>query len=255
MEPGGRHADREQCSPAQRAAPTQFHRPRGADLDRTDTLAAIVARHPASARVFQSHRLDFCCHGDVTLDEALRGRPESAEAILGEVEEAVRSLDREVATEDVTALSVAALDLPDHRAPPRLPAPAAAAIEPLLAKVARSTASTTRSWPRCSPPSAAARRDRAPPGRGGAGPLPAPHDARPDRAAVAAGLGRMYERPPRGRQADRPPARADRRLRDAGVGLPQLPAPDERAGGPRDRPPPPRPPREPRPDAALRRRR
>jgi regulator of cell morphogenesis and NO signaling len=105
-------------------------------LSSTDTLAAIVARHPASARVFQSHRLDFCCHGDVTLAEALRDRPEKAEAILGEVEEAIRSLDREVAADDVTALSVPALVsriIERHHAYLRRALPA---IQPLLAKVA-----------------------------------------------------------------------------------------------------------------------
>jgi regulator of cell morphogenesis and NO signaling len=112
-------------------------RPQSPQIQRTETLAAIVARHPASARVFQAHRLDFCCHGDVTLEEALRGRPESAERVLREVEEAIRSLDREVATEDVTALSVAALVsriISSHHAYLRRQLPA---IQPLLQKVAR----------------------------------------------------------------------------------------------------------------------
>jgi regulator of cell morphogenesis and NO signaling len=107
------------------------------EIARTDTLAAIVARHPASARVFQAHRLDFCCHGDVTLEAALRHRPGEAEAILGEVEEAVRSLDREVAGEDVTALSTPALVariIGSHHAFLRRQLPA---IDPLLQKVAR----------------------------------------------------------------------------------------------------------------------
>lgn len=119
------------------AAPTQSHsQSTSRAIDWTTTLAAIVARHPASARVFQSHRLDFCCHGDVTLDEALRGRPEQAEAILAEVEDAIRSLDREVAGEDVTALSVPALVsriIERHHAYLRRALPA---IEPLLGKVA-----------------------------------------------------------------------------------------------------------------------
>src|SRR5512133_464038 len=108
-----------------------------ASIEKTDTLAAIVARHPASARVFQAHRLDFCCHGDVTLDEALRGRPEKVEAILAEVDDAIRSLDREVAAEDVAALSVPALVsriIERHHAYLRRQLPA---IEPLLHKVAR----------------------------------------------------------------------------------------------------------------------
>ncbi|MGB8931286.1 MAG: iron-sulfur cluster repair di-iron protein [Anaeromyxobacteraceae bacterium] len=106
-------------------------------IDRNDTLAAIVARNPASARVFQAHRLDFCCHGDVTLDEALLGRPEKAEAILAEVEDAIRTLDREVVAEDVAALSVPALIsriIERHHAFLRRQLPA---IEPLLEKVVR----------------------------------------------------------------------------------------------------------------------
>lgn len=112
-------------------------RPENPGIQRTDTLAAIVARHPASARVFQAHRLDFCCHGEVTLEEALRDRPGSAERVLREVEEAIRALDGEVATEDVTALSVAALVsriISSHHAYLRRQLPA---IEPLLHKVAR----------------------------------------------------------------------------------------------------------------------
>ena len=108
-----------------------------ARIARTDTLAAVVARHPASARVFQAHRLDFCCHGDVTLEQALRGRPETAEAILREVEEAIHSLDRAVASEDLSSLSTAALVsriIERHHAFLRRQLPV---IEPLLAKVAR----------------------------------------------------------------------------------------------------------------------
>lgn len=103
----------------------------------TDTLAAIVASHPASARVFQAHRLDFCCHGDQTLGEALRDRPEEAEAIVREVEAAIDSLDREVAAEDVLRLSTASLVsriIERHHGFLRRQLPA---IEPLLAKVAK----------------------------------------------------------------------------------------------------------------------
>src|SRR5512138_2433187 len=109
-----------------------FEAPR---IERTDTLAAIVARHPASARVFQAHRLDFCCHGDVPLGDALRGRPDEAEAVVREVEEAILSLDREVASEDLGRLSTAALVsriIERHHAFLRRKLPA---IEPLLTKV------------------------------------------------------------------------------------------------------------------------
>jgi regulator of cell morphogenesis and NO signaling len=39
-------------------------------IDPSQTIARIVLDHPAAARVFQSYRIDFCCHGDVPLPEA-----------------------------------------------------------------------------------------------------------------------------------------------------------------------------------------
>lgn len=71
-------------------------------------MADIVARFPASARVFQAHRIDFCCKGDVTLAEALRGRPERPEEILAEVEAAARA-PASAADGPATDLPVAAL--------------------------------------------------------------------------------------------------------------------------------------------------
>jgi regulator of cell morphogenesis and NO signaling len=39
-------------------------------LDRSSTVARIVTEHPAAARVFQRHGIDYCCHGDVTVPQA-----------------------------------------------------------------------------------------------------------------------------------------------------------------------------------------
>ncbi len=179
----------------QRAAPTHPSiAPAARILDRTATVAAIVARHPASARVFQSHRIDFCCHGDVTLDEALRGRPESAEAILLEVEDAISSLDREVTGEDVTALSVAGLVsriIGRHHAYLRRALPS---IQPLLAKVAQvhgqhnpKLAEVLDAFSRLHTALLPHLDDEE------QGLFPLLMTRAPDRAAVAAGLGRMYE--------------------------------------------------------------
>jgi regulator of cell morphogenesis and NO signaling len=79
-----------------------------ADSLRAQTVAAIVAHHPATARVFQAHHIDFCCHGDVTVAEALRGRAERPEAVLAEVASALRAPAAD-ADPPVTGLSVAAL--------------------------------------------------------------------------------------------------------------------------------------------------
>lgn len=78
------------------------------DAIRGQTVGDVVARFPATARVFQSYRIDFCCHGEVKLEDALRGRAERPEEILAELEIALRA---PVAASDPPAdgLSVPAL--------------------------------------------------------------------------------------------------------------------------------------------------
>lgn len=101
----------------------------------TETVAVIVARHPAAARIFQAHRIDFCCHGDMTVAEALHGRSETAEEVLAEVEGAVRAPGGE-AEQPAVELSTAALIariIDRHHGYLRRALPALA---PLLAKVA-----------------------------------------------------------------------------------------------------------------------
>jgi regulator of cell morphogenesis and NO signaling len=76
-------------------------------LDRSATVAQIVTEHAVTARVFQKHRIDFCCHGDVTLDDACRGRSLDPEQVLAELEAALPAGGAEA--EDPRALSTAAL--------------------------------------------------------------------------------------------------------------------------------------------------
>jgi regulator of cell morphogenesis and NO signaling len=75
-----------------------------ADTLRNETVASIVARFPATARVFQSHRIDFCCRGDVTVEQALAGREPGPRELLAEVEGAIRA--------PAAAADPSALDLP-----------------------------------------------------------------------------------------------------------------------------------------------
>ena len=65
--------------------------------DPKTTIAQIVTDHPAAARVFQKHRLDFCCHGDVPLAEACARKGLDARAIAAELSEAVASPSAEPA--------------------------------------------------------------------------------------------------------------------------------------------------------------
>jgi regulator of cell morphogenesis and NO signaling len=49
------------------------------------TLAELAVTHPAAARVFRRHRLDFCCGGRRPLDEVCRERQLDANAIIAAI--------------------------------------------------------------------------------------------------------------------------------------------------------------------------
>ncbi len=78
-------------------------------LNRSATVAQIVTEHFVAARVFQKHQIDFCCHGDVTVAEACRGRPLDPEQVFAELEAALPATGADAAEEDPRALSTAAL--------------------------------------------------------------------------------------------------------------------------------------------------
>lgn len=51
------------------------------------TLAELAVTHPAAARVFRRHRLDFCCGGRRPLNEVCQERELDADAILAAIAE------------------------------------------------------------------------------------------------------------------------------------------------------------------------
>jgi regulator of cell morphogenesis and NO signaling len=59
----------------------------GAAVDPSTSLAELAVSHPAAARVFRRHRLDFCCGGRRPLDEVCRERQLDAGAILAAIAE------------------------------------------------------------------------------------------------------------------------------------------------------------------------
>ncbi len=77
-------------------------------FDRSATVAQIVTENFVAGRVFQKHRIDYCCHGNVTVPEACRERSLDPEAVFAELEAALPS-GAEAAAEDPRALSTAAL--------------------------------------------------------------------------------------------------------------------------------------------------
>jgi regulator of cell morphogenesis and NO signaling len=105
-------------------------------IDRNATVAQIVLDHSETAAVFQRHRIDFCCRGNVTVGTACRDLHEDPEALFAELERAVRDRTGEAEEDDLRTFSTPALlaRIVDRhhgflrRALPR--------IEPLLAKVA-----------------------------------------------------------------------------------------------------------------------
>ncbi len=79
-------------------------------LDHGTPLARIVTEHPAAARVFQRHGMDYCCHGNVTFAEACREASLDPAVVLAELEEALGAAARTGEPEDdPRALSTVAL--------------------------------------------------------------------------------------------------------------------------------------------------
>jgi regulator of cell morphogenesis and NO signaling len=77
-------------------------------IDLSHSVARIVLDHPEAAGVFQTHRIDFCCHGDQALSEAC----DRAGADPGEVQQALeQALARTAGPPDTDfrSVSVAAL--------------------------------------------------------------------------------------------------------------------------------------------------
>ncbi len=77
-------------------------------LDQSTTVARIVTEHPAAARIFQRHGIDYCCHGNVTVPEACLDGRLDPEALFVELEAALAAGDVRP-EENPSGLSTAAL--------------------------------------------------------------------------------------------------------------------------------------------------
>lgn len=58
-------------------------------LNSQQTVANVVLDHSECAEVFQRHRIDFCCRGDVTVEAAARTRGVDVDALLIELSHAI----------------------------------------------------------------------------------------------------------------------------------------------------------------------
>ena len=76
-------------------------------IDPARPLAEIVLDHSETALVFQKHHLDYCCRGNVSLDQACRDRGIARDEVVRELVEAIedrlpRELDpRTLASEEL----------------------------------------------------------------------------------------------------------------------------------------------------------
>jgi regulator of cell morphogenesis and NO signaling len=60
-------------------------------IDSHHTVAQIVLDHSECAEVFQRHRIDYCCHGEVSIEAAAAARKVSADALLAELTAAIEA--------------------------------------------------------------------------------------------------------------------------------------------------------------------
>ena len=58
-------------------------------LDRQQSVATVVLDHSECAAVFQRHRIDFCCRGDLSVDAAATAKGVATEELLEELERVI----------------------------------------------------------------------------------------------------------------------------------------------------------------------
>lgn len=68
-------------------------------LSPTSTVADVVTNHPECASVFQSFRIDFCCKGELSVEDACRERGLDADEVLAELERTLGSRAARYATD------------------------------------------------------------------------------------------------------------------------------------------------------------
>lgn len=60
-------------------------------VNRASSVAQIALDYPSCAQVFHAHRIDFCCRGGLTVQEACAGKGLDAQRIFAELDAAVLS--------------------------------------------------------------------------------------------------------------------------------------------------------------------
>jgi regulator of cell morphogenesis and NO signaling len=58
-------------------------------IDRHQTVANVVLDHSECAQVFQHHRIDYCCHGDISVEAAAKAKQIDVDELVGDLSRAI----------------------------------------------------------------------------------------------------------------------------------------------------------------------
>jgi len=75
-----------------------------------ETVGAIVARHPSLARVFEAHRIDYCCGGKISLADACARARVDVARVIAELNDCLQRDDADSISWSTRSLS----ELADH---------------------------------------------------------------------------------------------------------------------------------------------
>ncbi len=78
-------------------------------LDRQQTLANLVLDHSECAEVLQRHRIDFCCHGDVSIEAAAKARGLDVDALAEELSRTIAQREDTASSADPRELTTSEL--------------------------------------------------------------------------------------------------------------------------------------------------
>lgn len=79
-------------------------------LDLHLQVGHLVAEAPARSRVFERHRIDYCCGGKRTLEEACRDEGLDTDTVIADLE----ALDSHTQADEVNVLDMTMTELADH---------------------------------------------------------------------------------------------------------------------------------------------
>lgn len=64
-------------------------------LNEKDKVGTWVTNHPATSRIFEHHRIDYCCGGNRSLEEACRAEQVDLQSVLAELQEVLAGREHE----------------------------------------------------------------------------------------------------------------------------------------------------------------